>query len=177
MSEIIVKKLTDANLMREAAGTTSGKESNLTLEKIYKSEHSPIRTQIFKVEMIGIPTACSVHFVRHKIGVEHFVRSNRPDRGGDAKADRDSPVNHTMILNAESLINIARKRLCYKASKETREIMKQIKVEVAYADYKLAKFLVPACIYRGGMCPELKPCGNLEKLKELYSYYFDYFQR
>ena len=82
--EISIRKLTDEKLMQRACEMTMhGETSNMTLEKIYKCEHSPIRTQMFWIEVLGIPSFASVHFVRHKIGVEHFVSTNREDRGGN----------------------------------------------------------------------------------------------
>jgi hypothetical protein len=160
--KITVKKLTDVDLLRAACESTmqAGQTSNMTLDKMYRCEHSPIRTQLFWVEMEGIPTFVSVHFVRHKIGTEHFVRSNREDRGGDKEATRLSPVKHSMLINAQSLITMARKRLCYQAHKETREIMKAIRCVIGGLDPDLERYMVPECVYRGARCPELRPCGK-----------------
>lgn len=157
--KINVTKLTDEDDIRNAASFTSGHESRITAERAYSTEHSIIRTQMFKVEMIGIPTFVSVHFVRHKIGTEHFVKSNRDDRGGDGNADRNTPVNHVMYINAQALINISQMRLCAKAHPETRKVMQAIRAEVAKVDAALAKFMVPKCLYRGGICCEPKSCG------------------
>lgn len=78
--KITARKLTDTSLLEAAAQSTSGKEMRVKdsyhLYKWYRSEHSPIRTQLFWIEMLNIPTFVSVHLVRHKIGVEHFVQSN-----------------------------------------------------------------------------------------------------
>lgn len=166
--QVTVTKLTDYNLMNKACGYTINKE-NVSPDpfKMYKSEHSPIRTQIFIVEMIEIPTFVSVHLVRHKIGVEHFVRSNRPDRGGDGEANRMTPVNHMMFINAQELINMARKRLCNKASPETIRAMLAIKNGVDLADPALAKAMVKDCDYRGD-CYELRPCKpHMNKLEQM----------
>ena len=161
--EVKVTKLTLYKLMNEAcAATTGGLVPNIDPYRLYKSEHSPIRTQFFWVEMRDIPTFVSVHLVRHKIGVEHFVKSNRPDRGGDADANRMTPVNHCMLINAQALISMARKRLCNKASKETRDVMYEIRDQVAIDDDALARAMVPDCIYRHE-CHELKPCKQHEQ--------------
>lgn len=156
---IEVKKLTGEDLMREACSFTSGKPSKISLKTIYDSEHSPMRTQLFWVAMFDIPTFVSVHLVRHQVGVTHFVKSNREDRGGDKEADRNTPVNHAMLLNAQSLVNMARKRLCGKASKETQFVMRRIRDAVAVVDPALSWFLVPECEYRKG-CHEIKTCGR-----------------
>ncbi len=74
-------------------------------------------------------------------------------------ADRYTPVNLGLFLNAQALINIAKDRLCADASPETRDIFKSIKAEIEKSDPDLAQFLVPRCIYRGGICNSLKSCG------------------
>ena len=74
---IEVDKVTTESLMKRACRMTIRGESNVSLEKMYRCEHSPIRTQLFWIEMYDIPTFVSVHLVRHKYGVEHFVCSNR----------------------------------------------------------------------------------------------------
>lgn len=73
--------------------------------------------------------------------------------------DRYAPTDIAFIINAEALINMAHKRLCAKASSETRDVMTQIALGVAIADPALAEHLVPQCVYRGGICSEPKSCG------------------
>lgn len=159
---IEVQKLTDLDLMREACEFTmhsSGSSSSMSLEKMYKCEHSPMRTQLFTVKMYEIPNFVSVHFVRHKHGVEHFVQTMRDDRGADFVADRNTPTNHMMLCNAQAIVNMARKRLCYKAHEKTQMVMRAIKWQVHCVDIFLAERMVPECKYRGNVCNELKPCG------------------
>jgi len=171
LMQITVKKLTDEELLRESAGMTTGHESHLSLRDAYGLEHSPMRTQMFWVRMEGIPTSSSVHLIRHHIWVEKFVKSNRPDRGGNGRADRDTPVDTGLFLNAQSLINMARMRLCNRADKTTREIMEEIKTKVAEIDADLAAFMVPNCTYRGGLC--YRPC----KYKKEVSIRYDDYRR
>ena len=159
--EIKVNKITGKELLRLAASYTIGKDSKLSLKKGYKCEHSPIRTQIFIVEMINIPTFVSVHFVRHNVGVTHFVTSNRDDRGGTGTEDRNTEVKHMMIINAQSLIAMARKRLCFKSHRATVNVMRGIKKVITDIDHALFERLVPECIYRG-LCPEIKSCGHID---------------
>ena len=110
--------------------------------------------------MENIPSYVSVHFTRHKIGVEHFVQTMRTDRGAEKVADRNTPVNHAMFINAQSLINMARKRLCRAAAPEAVELMELIKEHVQLADPDLAICMVPEGIYRGGRCVEGLQCGR-----------------
>lgn len=165
--EITIEKVINIELARKACNFTihnDKSESKISLEKIYQCEHSPIRTQMFWIEMKNIPTFVSVHLVRHKIGVEHFVKTMRDEFVDGDKVNRLTPINHAMLINAQSLINLARKRLCYKASKETRKIVHAIRGVLFLKDPDLAKRMVPECEYRGGICHELKPCGK-EKSK------------
>jgi len=163
--EVIVEKITTIEDMHEAFESTvrGGAKVKCKLRHAYLWEHSPIRTQLFKVKMIDIPSFVSVHFVRHAaVGQQHYVMSNRDDRGGEGNTEvnRLSPVKHTMILNAQHLIDMARKRLCFKSSKETRHVMLLIKEKIKKVDQDLSSFMVPNCIYRGNICTEPKPCGN-----------------
>lgn len=146
--------------------------SQMTLEKIYRCEHSPIRTQQFWVELRGIPTFVSVHLVRHKIGLDHFVESNRDDRGGagDDVVTRDSPVNHGMYVNAQALIAMGLKRLCYASHPKTVAIYMKLKKAMRKVDPALSDAMVPACVYRNGFCPELRECKpGLEAVMKAYS--------
>lgn len=159
--EVQIKKITDIDDAYDAIKSTTktGIDPKATLTDIYGWGHSITRTQKFIIKLIDIPTCVSVHLVRHHVGIAHFVTSNRPDRGGDADANRYSPVNHTLDLNAESIINIARARLCFKASKETREVFWKIKKEMQSVDWELANYMLPNCFYQGMVCREPKPCG------------------
>jgi len=158
---VTVTRITVKYLADKACSFTANREVHPDLGKLYKAEHSPIRTQMFWVEMTGIPTFCSVHLVRHKFGVEHFVKSNREDLPGfTGDGGRMQPVNHAMLLNAQALINMARKRLCRKTHAITRDIMKLICLGVLEVDPDLYPCLVPECEYRG-KCHEMKPCGRM----------------
>lgn len=82
-------------------------------------------------------------------------------------ADRYTKVNLGLFLNAQSLVNMAKDRLCSDASAETREIFKAIKAKVAEVDPDLALYLVPKCVYRGGICNSLAKCGYNKSPKGL----------
>ncbi len=174
MEIVIIRYPTDEDWARclLLARETQGKEglkvpSSEWREKMIRAEHSPMRTLMFTIEMRDIPYFSSVHFVRHKFGVEHYVKSQRvnPERGGERQ---DALVNHIMDINAQALINMARKRLCTRADPVTRSIMEQIKAAVTEKDPIIGKYLVPDCVYRGG-CFEFKSCGYYEQyLKQFH---------
>lgn len=161
--KIEVEKLTDLDLMRWACEMTIDHKSLVSLDSIYKCEHSPMRTQLFKISMCGIPTFVSTHFVRHSKGVVHYVKTQRDDRGGTEDSNRWTPTNHGMICNAQALINMSRKRLCLNSHHETVAIMRELKDRVREVDNDLAKYMVRECEYRGG-CYELNSCGWWDKI-------------
>lgn len=138
-------------------------------EKLVKSEHSPLRELWFGIKM-EIPYWVSVHFVRHHIGVNHYVQSQRNDR--QEKYDRTQApqgeiVSHIMSINAQELVFMSHKRLCNQASKETRMVMQEIVNQVLKLNPEFKDVLVPLCKYRNGLCTEFNTCGyNIKQLKE-----------
>ena len=128
--------------------------------RILLSEHSPIRQMNFKWKWHNLKYWVSVHFVRHKIGIEHFVSTQRTDRTGvdRTEAPQSASVDHECFANAQALIFISRKRLCRQASAETTAAWKLVLNEVAKCEPELRSVCVPECVYRG-FCPEFKPCG------------------
>ena len=125
-------------------------------KKILIAEHSPIRNISFKFEWLHIPHWVGVHWVRHKW--ECFVATQRTDRTGidRNKLPQDTPQNFRGEENVQHLIDTDRKRLCMKASTETRECAISQKLEIAKYEPLIADVLVPNCIYRCG-CPEHTP--------------------
>ena len=132
------------------------------LERLIKAEHSPIRELWFGIKM-EIPYWVSVHFVRHHIGVNHYVQTQRNDRQKSydrATAPQGQFVSHIMSINAQELINMAHKRLCAQASPETRFVMKKICDAIIEVAPYMKDVLVPLCEYRNGMCTEMFGCGK-----------------
>lgn len=130
--------------------------------RMLMSEHSPIRRGKFYWRWKGLKYWVSTHFVRHKIGIEHYVTTQRTDRTG---IDRDellqgALVNHACEADCQTLINISRKRLCNCAAKDTREAWQKVKDKVKECgETELASRMVPECVYRNGLCPEMFSCG------------------
>jgi hypothetical protein len=127
-------------------------------------EHSPIRQIVIKWKWLQIKRWVSDHFVRHKFGIEHWVKTDRTDRTG---VDRDqlsqsSLTNHECEANAQAIINISRKRLCKMASPETRQAWIGFLNELKEVQPELYSSCVPDCIYRGH-CFEYKSCGDHKK--------------
>lgn len=138
-------------------------------QKILKAEHSPIRSLIYCFKITNLKSWVATHFVRHHVGVEKWVSTQRTDRIG---VDRDELPQGTEVqmeieANVQALINMSRKRLCNQASPETREVMEAMKQEVSKHDKFVAEVMVKECVYRG-FCSEINPCGysKTEKFKE-----------
>jgi len=150
----------------DAANTTIHKEAGLKepsgqwKRRMLMCEHSPIRQLMIKCKWYELKSWVSVHFVRHKIGIEHWVRTQRQDRTGINRNElpQGSDVEHEFIANAQAFINISRKRLCNLASIETREAWTAVLEAIKEDEPEIFKVCVPDCIYRG-WCYEYKSCG------------------
>lgn len=142
-------------------GRTTGKYPDSEWKRrLLLSEHSPIRRLKFYWRWKNLKSWVSVHFVRHKFGIEHWVSTQRSDRVGVNRdqIEQSAPVMHACEANAQALINISRKRLCSCASQETRDAWIEVKKKVAEVEPELAACMVRECIYRG-FCPEMFGCG------------------
>lgn len=142
-------------------GKTTGKYPDSEWKrKLIMSEHSPIRRLKFYWRWADLKYWVSVHLVRHKIGIDHWVNTQRTDRTGINRDElpQGALVNHAAEADAQALINISRKRLCMCASPETRQAWQNVKDEVEKVEPELASCMVRECVYRG-FCPEMFPCG------------------
>lgn len=128
--------------------------------KLIYSEHSPIRRITFYWRWCDLKYWVSTHFVRHKIGIDHFVSTQRSDRKGVNRDEigQGAFVKHACDANAQTLINMSRKRLCNGSSPETREAWVEVKKKVAVTEPELAGAMVKECVYRG-FCPEMFTCN------------------
>lgn len=151
---------------------------------VIMAEHSPIKLVEYCISYANLRQWVGVHLLRHEhvIPQIHTQRENRRDiikeypyvqaaldeikeehlRDYANPRDylRQGEVNdQDFYVNAQTLINISRRRLCNTSSKETRAawmlVVQTLKEEV---DPIIADFLVPNCIYRG-FCPEPESCG------------------
>lgn len=170
--------------VRRATRLTCGKEdcaegvpvSDKFKREMLLAEHSPIRLLEYDITLSDIQQWITTHLVRHHIGVEKFVCSQRVDRNEQVKelsekmmsAMKECGVEYnslrdcvpqglkgTMMIsaNAQAIINISRKRLCSCASEETRKVWKNVIMYLSTIDPILAEKCVPECVYRG-FCPE-----------------------
>ena len=164
-----------------AARRTIGKEpidkepSNNWKAGVLLAEHSPIKLVEYLISFKDLRQWVGVHILRHGFMLP-FIHSQREDRR-KLDCDRDelpqgTPNDQDFVVNAQTLKNISRKRLCTCASKETREAWQMVKDEIRKFDPVMADKMVRNCVYCG-FCPELKCCGfvNTEEYKkELEAY-------
>ena len=129
------------------------------LKRLVEAEHSPIRELWFGIKM-EIPYWVSVHFVRHHIGVNHYIQTQRSDRTGVNRSEKPQGeiVSHIMSVNAQELVFMAHKRLCKQASAETQAVMREIVKKVVEVAPYMKSVLVPLCAYRNGKCTEMFSC-------------------
>lgn len=170
MNRVEVKVTSNDNWLqvKKLAFRTIGKDTETypTSEwksKILRCQHSPIRSLVLTIEFKDIPYWVVGHFVRHKIGCEHYVKTQRSDRTGVNRDDipQGALVDYTLVANSEALINISRKRLCAQAAVETREAWIVAVNQITLVEPELGRLLKPECVFRG-FCPEFKPCGYSE---------------
>ena len=169
--QVKITRFTDWSLVVDEARRTAWKDSlghepsHEFKMKALMCRHSPIQALIFRIELKDIESFVSVHLVRHHVGVDgHWVSSQRPDRsptGAERHSiPQDAPVTHDIILNAQEILFISRKRLCMQASPETRAAWKEVVEELKnIGEVELAAFCKPECWWCGNECPEMKPCG------------------
>lgn len=148
--------------VKDACMVTINKEkgkypTNEWKKKILLCEHSPIRKIRVSWKWIALKYWVSVHFARHKFGIEHWIGTQRNSEARD-EFPQGAIVVHACEANAQALINISRKRLCNRAAKETKEAWEAVKMEIQKEEPVLAQCMVRECVYRG-FCPELHSCG------------------
>lgn len=163
--KITVRELVGWKEALNAARTTVWKSalekgpSDSFIRESLISEHSHIRELLYAIEIEGIKSWVATHLVRHHVGVEKYVATQRDDRNPQIM-DRDQTpqgnlVNMRITLNAQAILNISHRRLCHAAHKETRIVWILILKELRKIAPELAEHCVPSCVYRG-FCPERK---------------------
>jgi 3-methyladenine DNA glycosylase AlkC len=119
-----------------------------------------------------VPYYVSVHFVRHHIGVNHYVSTQRDDRVfRDEEITRaDLPqgqiVSHIMSVNAQELMFMSRRRMRMQADPFTRAVMQEIVKQITETNPEFNNTCEPMCFYRGGRCTEFNCCGLNKTYKD-----------
>lgn len=136
-----------------------GREPSTKFKRsILISEHDPIRDIEIKFRWKGIKYWTAMHWKTHiwrsRTNTQRNDRQTDYDRD---KATQDSPVDFIGDPNVQHLIDTMRKRLCFMASKETRDYAKDLKETLREIEPEISDVLVPNCVYRCG-CPENGKC-------------------
>jgi hypothetical protein len=134
--------------------------------------HSPIRAVEYRLFIYDVPSWVATHYSRHHIGSQPYIFSQRDDRNNNliprAEEKQGKLINMVLDLNVNAILNIAKARLCNKAAKETREVFKQFKDQLAKStdeyDQILASYMRPPCEWYQ-KCFEITPCA-MEKSNE-----------
>lgn len=185
--EVTVTQDTSWNRALNAARKTWGKNklekepSEEWKKMALMAEHSPIKLVEYTISFKDLRQWVGVHLLRHPF-VLPFIHTQRVDKrdldeyvdkvmsilSDDVKNDpsfnkRDylfqgQTNDQDFVVNAQTLINISKKRLCNCASKETRDAWKAVQDAIREFDPVMASFMVPSCVYRG-FCPEKDSCG------------------
>lgn len=159
----------DWALVKQCTLVTIGKHavtppSDEWKKKMLACRHSPIRELKFVFRLTDIPYWVAMHLVRHHVGCQPYVKTQRNDRQSNydrGKAPQDAPVDMMWSMNAEALMTIANKRLCNQAAEETRAAVMEMCEIVKEKCPEFKDFLVPMCEYSG--CHEFNPCGRCER--------------
>lgn len=142
---------------------TENEATEVFKKKLLISEHSPIRLLEFDWSWKSIYYWVSTEWSRHKF--EKFISTQRDDRLIDetprGKKPQDALVNFDGYANMQNLIDAWRKRLCFTATKEARELAEDFKITLHKTNPLESDVLVPNCIYRMG-CSEFKTCGYIK---------------
>lgn len=181
--EIRVRELTESKEILNACRVTVWKgnldkePSEAFLDEIYMSEHSPIRDKWFCIEVEGIKSWLATHYVRHHVGATPYISTQRDDRlESDIPRDERGQgelVNMRITLNAQSIIDVSRKRLCGQAHQEAQAFWTKVLSKIKPLEPQLVNKCVPNCVYRG-FCPEKYKCNkNWEALRKWRKVYLD----
>ena len=136
------------------------------------AEHSQVKLVEFHLSLKHLMQFVGVHLIRHPYLLP-FVHSQRIDRDQkeeierftqkfmsvleeDIKNDPDfnprwvlpqgTQNDHDFYLNAQTFVNISRKRLCSCASKETRQVVQLVKERIKEVDPAVYHCMVRQCV-------------------------------
>jgi hypothetical protein len=173
--EVKVKKNYFDNVPNEfAATTTHGKVCKAKPSYWFKCEHSPVRMYRYFISFEAIKLFVSTHIIRHGKFAEHAAMTMRDDLRPEEAVDngRETLVNHCVETNAQEMINISKKRLCYKSHKETVAAWTKVCNQIKKVEPELYPYLVPECVYRNSICPEYTECDvGLDNVMKAYDSY------
>ena len=135
--------------------------------------HSPIRAVEYRLFIYDVPSWVTTHYSRHHVGSQPYIFSQRDDRNlrniiPRSEEKQGKLINMILDLNVNSILDIAKARLCSKAADKTREVFiefkRQLSSSVDEYDQILASYMKPPCEWYQ-KCFEIIPCA-MEKSNE-----------
>ena len=127
------------------------------LEVLYRRRHSVLYARLFWIDLEGVTDRVHTHLVRSRVGVDWWVETQRPDRGGVPGLR-----NMSAVINASALITLAQKRLCARdAWGDTRLTVLALREAVRQVDPALAQAMQPLCVWERGCV--VGGCGWYER--------------
>ena len=171
--KITIKRLTSWDEVYDSALFTQRKEPNgkkptskWKLKTCY-AQHSVLRDLIFTIKIEDVESQIISHLIRHqKEFTQPYVQTLREDLTGipSDTVTRLTKNGVKFTLNAKSIIDISRVRLCNKASIDTRLVWKAVIEELRKIEPELTQICVPQCVEKG-FCQEYQTCGFDESIK------------
>jgi hypothetical protein len=169
------KEIRNSCMTTVAAESKNIEPSSSWKRRLLLSSHSPIRQLIIKWKWTDLLWWVQTHYTRHHVGVEWWVQTSRTDRTGIDRTEAGSQSNLINVegeANAQAIIDISRRRLCFGASKETRDAWIEFLMSFKDEEPELFSVCQPECIFRG-YCYEFKSCGyfkseNYQETLKLY---------
>lgn len=163
-------------------GAIDKEPSDAWKRSMLMAEHSPIKLVEYNIMFSDLRQWVGVHLIRHEHSLP-FIHSQREDHNEDIHdlvekylaiiaddiknsedfCERDwlpqgERNDQDFVVNAQTLINISRKRLCSCSHPLTRQAWELVRETMKEVDPIMAEFMVKQCVYRG-FCPEMKCCG------------------
>lgn len=133
------------------------------------ANHSCIRCIKFRI-VDRAPKSVIMQLIRATKGhPQPEVQSSRPDWTGEERSN--DPYEMKLFAHdhtAESFIEMARQRLCNRTEKRTRKYMWVVVNALRNCKDPFLRAIgfcsLPACVWYGNRCPEIKGCGLAPKL-------------
>lgn len=162
-----------SDVLNDSRATVSKKALDREPSKEFKrailiAMHSTIRNLVVRWKWLQMPSFCATHFARHRF--EKYISTQRTDRTGVNRNEltQDAPVSFTGVANAQHLIDMMSKRLCFTADPTTVKYAASLKTELHESEPELSEVFVPACVMYGGCREEGlgAGCGFYKKFLE-----------
>lgn len=142
--------------------------------------HSPIQEFKIWVDLDNLAERVHTHLVRHR-ETGKYVATSRPDIEDELKAIKNKLADElgakknqvsfrsmAWTINAERVIEIAKRRLCVRSWDETIQATLFIKDALEELEPVLASLMFPTCVWLGE-CPEGAECCGYDETADFHA--------